>query len=174
MKFDLIKKTSTLLAVIFSSLSISGVANAQSTFQHVNTGWYVGQGLCLSGQVGSLGSQVNLWTIQSLCQPSSWVVQPDSGGFRLKLSGSNNLCLNAPSSSAVGSLMTLYTCIAGDSGQVFQVTPNPGQLKFKKITIPNAPTCVEPEFGNGINGFYNGHKLRVYPCTNSPNQKFLG
>ena len=166
MKFDLIKKISILLGSLFVSLSNIAIANA-SLYQHKDSGLWIGETTCVSGVYGSITSQVNLWTQQTLCQPSPWTAQYDNGGFRLKLTGSNNLCLNAVNSRSIGALMTLYPCTPGDSGQVFSVTPSIGQLKFKYIQSGFPQTCVVPDSGG------NGSALRVKACSGNSNQLFI-
>lgn len=94
---------------------------------------------------------------------TSWTVIPDGSGYRLKSSVVANVCLNAFSSLSLGSTLFPYGCVAGDPGQVFTPTPNPGQLKFQ---AQGGTKCVAP-FTNASNSL-----LRVVSCAPGTFQEF--
>jgi hypothetical protein len=176
MKFCLFSKillVSTVLAGFALPASALKYKHVNATNQNGINMW-LSHTSCLPGSVASNGVNVALWKEGTTCTPAVFNTVTDtafgSGGFRFQLSGSN-LCLNALSSTSYGTNITLYTCIAGDSGQVFTATPNPGQLKLKKVTN-GKNGCIEPAFGAPIVGYPNGLQLLLQQCSTSGNQNF--
>jgi hypothetical protein len=98
---------------------------------------------------------------------TSWIVTFGYGGYSLKAAYragmSGEVCLNARTDLRIGSELFPYSCVAGDAGQVFAFTPNPGQIKFKA----DQSKCVAPIQSGPY--YYNNEKLVVAYCSNSPN-----
>jgi hypothetical protein len=87
--------------------------------------------------------------------PTYWVIVPDGAGFRLKVDNAD-ICLNA-GNFASGCPLLVYTCVKGDAGQIFQPTPDPGQLKFNALNMcVSSPNALNP---------YEGAVAQIQICT---------
>jgi hypothetical protein len=122
-------------------------------------------GYKVNGSIYKISGEYGLNTVYlSTSQYIPLSAEADSGGFRLRYSGTD-VCLNTGLYTGFGikegAPVNLYPCTPGDAGQVFQYTPNPGQLKFK---AQSGTFCIKPlNYGPA----YGNSRLVVGKCINS-------
>jgi hypothetical protein len=186
MKFSLIKKVSHLLTLTFCSLSFVTVANAAPNgimIRHNNSG------KCLNIAPNYIdGRELTLYPCNSSDPDMKFSALWGSNNSlfplttQLKKDGVNR-CLNAyyintaapinifscePQNTAIKNLQGFFFA-SNATINLLQLNPNGSS--------GNSGYCLEPEFGNGINGYFDGMKVKLYPCTyqngqSNPNQRF--